>query len=103
MFYDIRKAIERIAENLEYKIDRYSTRYFTSNEKTEYKAYLYNTKNKQMKFDATPVDAINLAMFQSFPVQVNVLQAQLFICISRCLKSDEWSLSIVWWDDPSKK
>ncbi len=56
-----------------------------------------------MKFDAIPVDAINLAMFQSFPVQANVLQAQLFISISRCLKSNEWSLSIVWWDDPSKK
>ena len=102
-FLNIRKAMERIAENLEYKIDRYSTRYFTGNEKTEYKSYLYNTPNKQIKFDTIPIDTINLAMFQSFPVQADVIKAQLFICMSRCLESNEWSLSIVWWDNPSKK
>lgn len=102
-FFDIRKTAEKIAENLECKIDRYSTRHVTSNEKTEFKTYLYNTPNKQKKFDAIPVDAIKLAMFQSFPVQADVIKAQLFICMSRCLESNEWSLSTVWWDDPSKK
>ncbi len=100
-FYAIRVMMEQLSENLMFKIDRYSIAYLADNGKEIYRSYLY-TQNKRIKFDSVPIEAVKIAMFKSCPVQKNVIEAQLFITLSFC-KDGDWSLTIVWWTDPSKK